>query len=65
MHARLMQNAELKEERDQLKLKIAAMKTELVATRETTWKKKQFEDMQSKVLKYEALFDSQQKLSQS
>jgi hypothetical protein len=39
MHARMLQNVKLKEDRDLLKRKIIELRSELVKVKEKTWKK--------------------------
>jgi hypothetical protein len=51
MHARIIQNVKLKEERDQLKRKIIDLRNELLKVKEKTWKKQQVEELREKVKK--------------
>ena len=53
MHARMLQNVKLKEERDLLKRKIIELRSEMLKVKEKTWKKQHIEELREKVKKYE------------
>ena len=52
MHARMLQNVKLKEERDLLKRKIIELRSEMLKVKEKTWKKQHIEELREKVKKY-------------
>jgi diaminopimelate epimerase len=58
MHARIIQNVKLKEERDQLKRKIIELRNELLKVKEKTWKKQQVEELREKVKKQDLLLQT-------
>ena len=59
MHARMLQNVKLKEERDLLKRKIIELRSEMLKIKEKTWKKQHVEELREKVKKYELQINSQ------
>ena len=65
MHARMLQNVKLKEERDLLKRKIIELKSEMLKIKEKTWKKQHVEELREKVKKYELQINSQENRSKN
>jgi hypothetical protein len=53
IHARVLQNVKLKEERDLLKRKITEMRSELIKVKDKMWKKQYVEELKDKVRKFE------------
>ncbi len=65
MHARMLQNVKLKEERDLLKRKIIELRSEMLKIKEKTWKKQHVEELREKVKKYELQINSQENRSKN
>jgi hypothetical protein len=65
MHARMLQNVKLKEERDLLKRKIIELRSEMLKIKEKTWKKQHVEELREKVKKYELQLNSQENRSKN
>ena len=59
VHARMLQNVKLKDDRDKLKKKIIDLRQELLKVKEKFWRKQQVEELREKVKKYEQLIQQQ------